>query len=174
MRPQEVVHSDPEIMGGEPVFVGTRVPFKTLFEHLEDGATLEEFLRSFPTVGSRAGGRGAGDCSRSGDCICGFWSTSRYQRSSLTNCPATRPLRSVISAGTVSGTGFCFGLPCRISCHCYGWPEPAVSAKSPENRDCCDHCQAEIACRISCPWFPESLPRSIPSRSAKPSKFARA
>jgi uncharacterized protein (DUF433 family) len=32
MRPQEVVHSDPEIMGGEPVFVGTRVPFKTLFE----------------------------------------------------------------------------------------------------------------------------------------------
>ncbi|HEY6139232.1 MAG TPA: DUF433 domain-containing protein [Thermoanaerobaculia bacterium] len=50
MRPREVVHSDPEIMGGEPVFVGTRVPFKTLFEHLEDGATLEEFLRSFPTV----------------------------------------------------------------------------------------------------------------------------
>jgi len=32
------------------VFVGTRVPFKTLFEHLEDGATLEEFLESFPTV----------------------------------------------------------------------------------------------------------------------------
>lgn len=50
MRPQEVVHSDPEIMGGVPVFVGTRVPFKTLFEHLEDGATLEEFLHSFPTV----------------------------------------------------------------------------------------------------------------------------
>jgi len=50
MRPQEVVHSDPEIMGGTPVFVGTRVPFKTLFEHLEDGATLEEFLESFPTV----------------------------------------------------------------------------------------------------------------------------
>lgn len=44
------MHSDPEIMGGVPVFVGTRVPFKTLFEHLEDGATLEEFLHSFPTV----------------------------------------------------------------------------------------------------------------------------
>ena len=50
MTPREVVHSDPEIMGGTPVFVGTRVPVKTLFEHLEDGATLEEFLHSFPTV----------------------------------------------------------------------------------------------------------------------------
>ena len=50
MSPQEVVHSDPEIMSGEPVFVGTRVPVKTLFYHLEDGATLEEFLHSFPTV----------------------------------------------------------------------------------------------------------------------------
>lgn len=50
MRPQEVVHSDPEIMGGEPVFVGTRVPVKTLFEHLESGDALDVFLDSFPTV----------------------------------------------------------------------------------------------------------------------------
>jgi uncharacterized protein (DUF433 family) len=50
MRPQEVVHSDPEIMGGTPVFVGTRVPIDTLFDYLEDGETLDEFLACFPTV----------------------------------------------------------------------------------------------------------------------------
>lgn len=45
-----IVHSDPEIMGGEPVFVGTRVPVKTLLVYLESGETLEEFLDNFPTV----------------------------------------------------------------------------------------------------------------------------
>ena len=45
-----VVHSDPEIMGGTPVFVGTRVPVQTLFDYLEGGDTLDEFLRQFPTV----------------------------------------------------------------------------------------------------------------------------
>jgi uncharacterized protein (DUF433 family) len=44
------VNIDPEIMGGEPVFMGTRVPIKTLFEHLESGYTLEEFLDWFPSV----------------------------------------------------------------------------------------------------------------------------
>ncbi len=44
------VNIDPEIMGGEPVFMGTRVPIKTLFEHLESGFTLEEFLDWFPSV----------------------------------------------------------------------------------------------------------------------------
>jgi len=43
-------HSDPEIMHGEVVFVGTRVPVKSLFDHLEDGYDLGEFLESFPTV----------------------------------------------------------------------------------------------------------------------------
>ena len=47
---ERVVHSDPEIMGGSPVFVGTRVPVKSLFEHLQDGATLDEFLEGFPSV----------------------------------------------------------------------------------------------------------------------------
>ena len=37
---EPVVHSDPDIMGGEPVFVGTRVPVKTLFEYLEEGDTI--------------------------------------------------------------------------------------------------------------------------------------
>jgi len=46
----EVVHSDPEIMGGTPVFVGTRVPVQSLFDYLEAGDSLEEFLAAFPTV----------------------------------------------------------------------------------------------------------------------------
>lgn len=45
-----VVHSDPEIMGGTPVFVGTRVPFQTLLDYLEAGDPLGEFLEDFPTV----------------------------------------------------------------------------------------------------------------------------
>jgi uncharacterized protein (DUF433 family) len=45
-----VVHSVPEILGGTPVFVGTRVPFQTLFDYLETGDTLDEFLVDFPTV----------------------------------------------------------------------------------------------------------------------------
>ena len=45
-----VVHSDPEIMSGTPVFVGTRVPFQTLLDYLEAGQPLAEFLDDFPTV----------------------------------------------------------------------------------------------------------------------------
>lgn len=50
MDPRTVVHTDPEIMGGTPVFVGTRVPVQSLFEYLEAGDSLEEFLEAFPTV----------------------------------------------------------------------------------------------------------------------------
>ena len=45
-----VVHSDPKIMGGTPVFVGTRVPAATLLDYLVAGDPLEEFLDHFPTV----------------------------------------------------------------------------------------------------------------------------
>jgi uncharacterized protein (DUF433 family) len=45
-----VIHSDPEIRGGTPVFVGTRVPAQTLFDYLEAGETLDEFLHQFPSV----------------------------------------------------------------------------------------------------------------------------
>lgn len=45
-----VVHSDPGIMGGTPVFVGTRVPFQTLLDYLAAGDPLAEFLEDFPTV----------------------------------------------------------------------------------------------------------------------------
>lgn len=45
-----IIHSDPEIMGGTPVFVGTRVPLQNLIDALEGGESLEEFLKAFPTV----------------------------------------------------------------------------------------------------------------------------
>lgn len=45
-----VVHSNPEVLGGTPVFVGTRVPFQTLLDYIEAGDTLDEFLDDFPTV----------------------------------------------------------------------------------------------------------------------------
>ncbi|HVT60679.1 MAG TPA: DUF433 domain-containing protein [Thermoanaerobaculia bacterium] len=44
------VRSDPEILGGTPAFAGTRVPFQTLIDYLEEGQTLAEFLADFPTV----------------------------------------------------------------------------------------------------------------------------
>ena len=47
---RQVVHSDPEIMSGTPVFVGTRVPVYNLFDYLEAGDSLEKFLASFPSV----------------------------------------------------------------------------------------------------------------------------
>ena len=50
MIPKTVVHSDPEILGGTPVFVGTRVQVQSLFDYLEGGETLDEFLRQFPSV----------------------------------------------------------------------------------------------------------------------------
>ena len=50
VAPAHVVHSDPDIMGGEPVFVGTRVLAKSLFEYLEAGDSLEVFLDAFPSV----------------------------------------------------------------------------------------------------------------------------
>ena len=50
MERSQIVHSDPEILGGTPVFVGTRVPVQTLLVYLGKGETLEEFLDNFPTV----------------------------------------------------------------------------------------------------------------------------
>ena len=43
-------HSDPKILGGEPVFVGTRVPVQSFFDHLEAGESIHEFLEGFPSV----------------------------------------------------------------------------------------------------------------------------
>ena len=46
----KLIVSDPEIMSGTPCFAGTRVPVKTIFDYLEGGETLDEFLDDFPTV----------------------------------------------------------------------------------------------------------------------------
>jgi uncharacterized protein (DUF433 family) len=50
MNVADLIIVDPEILGGTPVFKGTRVPIKTLFEYLENNYSLDEFLACFPTV----------------------------------------------------------------------------------------------------------------------------
>lgn len=47
---REAVRRDPEVMHGVPVFRGTRVPVQTLFDYLEGGESLDDFLEGFPTV----------------------------------------------------------------------------------------------------------------------------
>lgn len=49
-----LIVKDPEILGGTPVFRGTRVPFQALLDYLEGGQTLDEFLDDFPTVSREA------------------------------------------------------------------------------------------------------------------------
>jgi len=47
---QPLISSSPDIMGGTPVFAGTRVPIQTLLDYIEEGETIDEFLGGFPTV----------------------------------------------------------------------------------------------------------------------------
>ncbi|MFZ1678367.1 MAG: DUF433 domain-containing protein [Saprospiraceae bacterium] len=47
---KDLITIDPEILGGQPVFKGTRVPIESLFDHLEEGVSLDEFLEDFDTV----------------------------------------------------------------------------------------------------------------------------
>jgi uncharacterized protein (DUF433 family) len=47
---ENVIIKDPDILGGEPVFRGTRVPFKVLTDYLEGGDTLDQFLEEYPSV----------------------------------------------------------------------------------------------------------------------------
>jgi uncharacterized protein (DUF433 family) len=61
--PTTVVHSHPEILGGTPVFVGTRVPFQNLIDYLVGGESLDEFLHQFPSV-SREQAQAALDLAR--------------------------------------------------------------------------------------------------------------
>jgi uncharacterized protein (DUF433 family) len=49
-KKKKLIHSDPEILGGTPVFVGTRVPAKLLWAYLEGGDSLDVFLDDFPSV----------------------------------------------------------------------------------------------------------------------------
>lgn len=50
MTPPDLIISNPEILGGKPVFKGTRVPVSNLIEYLESGYTVNDFLQGFPTV----------------------------------------------------------------------------------------------------------------------------
>ena len=50
MDVRELILIDPEVLGGTPVFKGTRVPVESLFDHLEEGVSLAEFLDDFPSV----------------------------------------------------------------------------------------------------------------------------
>jgi uncharacterized protein (DUF433 family) len=54
MQPSGIIVKDQEILGGTPVFQGTRVPFQALLDYLEGGQTLDEFLDDFPTVSKDA------------------------------------------------------------------------------------------------------------------------
>jgi len=47
---KELISIDPDVLGGQPVFKGTRVPIETLFDHLEAGVSIEDFLDDFPSV----------------------------------------------------------------------------------------------------------------------------
>ena len=49
-----IVSSDPEVLGGTPVFLGTRVPVAVLFENLADGMTLDEIIDAYPTLSREA------------------------------------------------------------------------------------------------------------------------
>ena len=49
-EPKQILQSDPEILGGAPVFVGTRVPVQNLIDYLEAGDSLDDFLADFPAV----------------------------------------------------------------------------------------------------------------------------
>ena len=50
MQTQDLIVSSPDILGGTPVFIGTRVPVKNLTDYIEAGDTLDEFLDDFPSV----------------------------------------------------------------------------------------------------------------------------
>ena len=50
MARNRIIHTDPDILGGKPVFVGTRVPLQALVDYIEGGHTLDQFLADFPTV----------------------------------------------------------------------------------------------------------------------------
>ena len=50
MQREEIIDSNPEVLGGTPVFTGTRVPVRSLFDHLEAGDSIDDFLEGFPSV----------------------------------------------------------------------------------------------------------------------------
>ena len=90
---EQAVHKHPRIQGGVPVFTGTRVPVKNLFDYLEAGEPLEQFLLDFPAVRSCQGGRSPGDGKRSAGDTCASCLTNRYRASPPARF-ATPPIRT--------------------------------------------------------------------------------
>lgn len=78
-----VVHSDPDILGSTPVLVGTRVPVKSLYDYLEAGDLLDEFLQSFPSVHPRTGRCGARTGALNDRSSCDCWSMSVPRRAEV-------------------------------------------------------------------------------------------
>ena len=50
---KDILSIDNDVLGGQPVFSGTRVPIETLFDHIENGITIDEFLEDFPSVSKK-------------------------------------------------------------------------------------------------------------------------
>ena len=84
MAELDVVHSDPEILGGTPVFAGTRVPVKNLLDYLAAGDSLEKFLDHFPSV-SREQRRRPRAGKRPSDLACASPSMNRVRSLMPTN-----------------------------------------------------------------------------------------
>ena len=87
---ESVVHSNPNISGGTPVFRGTRVPVQSLFDYLEGGETIDEFLKQFPSVSKETGTRGAESGARLRSDPCAFCLTKPAACSGGGTEPATR------------------------------------------------------------------------------------
>jgi len=86
-----VIIRNPDILGGTPVFRGTRVPIQALFDYLEGGETLENFLEGFPTVSREAAIAAleeAKDCSSHAP-KCASSSTNAWMSDFGTPCPGT-------------------------------------------------------------------------------------
>lgn len=113
-----IVTSDPEILGGTPVFTGTRVPVAVLFENLADGLTLDEILDSYPTL-TREKALAALQQAESllelkKAACCTFWLMSACQSSFGIGWSALEPSRyppSRMKAGQTSRTANCYVPP---------------------------------------------------------------
>jgi hypothetical protein len=110
MKRSSVVHSDPDILGGTPVFVGTRVPVQALIDYIEGGHSLEEFHCE---PGDRFGRTGAGKGAPSRRCAC--FLTSAFPGAYARSFPATRSTPLLTSAELASRTARCFNSQQRNS-----------------------------------------------------------
>jgi len=105
------VHSDPEILGGTPVFVGTRIPLRNLIDYLEGGHSLDEFLDDFPSV-SREQAIAALEAAHVDDLEYGtiyFTDASALIKLFIEEKGSTELRRFVSQCGVIYTTALCFG-----------------------------------------------------------------